>query len=102
MELEGFEDLIADAKDGVECGGGFLEDVADDGSPEAAEFAGDELEDIGSGNPDGAAGVSPLVGREQAGDALGGQGFAAPAFTDESEDFAGVQRKVHAVEHPDG
>ena len=98
MQGEGFGELGADGEDGVEGGGGFLEDVGDVASAHAAELAFVEFEDVMAGDGHLVGGDEGGGFREEAGEGEGGGAFAAAAFTDDGDGFSGHHGEVDAFD----
>jgi hypothetical protein len=88
MEAEGFGDLEANGEDGVERGGGFLEDVGEFSSSGLAEGGVGAGEEIGAILPeDLTAEVAGGKGWGEAGECEGGGGFARTTFSDDGDSF---------------
>ena len=98
MQGEGFGELGADGEDGVEGGGGFLEDVGDVASAHAAELAFVEVEDVVADDGHLVGGDEGGGFREKAGEGEGGGAFAAAAFTDDGDGFSGHHGEVDAFD----
>jgi hypothetical protein len=89
MEAEGFGDLEADGKDGVEGGGGFLKDVGEFSSSSLAEGGVGAGEQIGAILPeDLTAEVAGGGGWSKSGECEGGGGFAGTTFSDDGDGFS--------------
>ena len=86
---QAFADLVAGAHDGVEAGGGVLEDVCQPAAAVAAQFFFGEGQQVGAVEED-AAGDFGGAGGGQAGEGERGEAFAAAAFADECDAFAGA------------
>lgn len=98
MKGEGFGELGADGEDGVEGGGGFLENIGDVTSAHAAELAFVELEDV-------VAGYSHLASRnerrgfgQETCEGQCGGALAATTFADDGDGLTGHHGKVDALD----
>ncbi len=88
----------ADGEDGVEGGGGFLEDVGDVASAHAAELAFVEFEDVVADDGHLVGGDEGWGFGEEAGKGEGGGAFAAAAFADDGDGFSGHHGEVDAFD----
>ncbi len=96
VEADALGDLAADGKDGVERGGGLLENIRDPAATHGTEFGRRHREDVATLEVDRATGK--LGGRrgKQAGEREGGDAFAAAALADDGERAAVLEREGDA------
>lgn len=98
MQGEGFANLGADGEDGIEGGGGLLEDVGDFFAADGAQLALVHLEDFVAIERHLACGDAGGRLWEEAGEGEGGGAFAAAAFTDEGDGFAALELEADAFD----
>ena len=85
VEADALSDLAADGKDGVERGGGLLENIRDPAATHGTEFGRGHRENVASLEADRAAGELRGRRRKQAGERKGGDAFAAAALANDGE-----------------
>lgn len=87
MQAESFQDLGANAKNGVQGSGWFLEDIVHDFSADLAKPVFGKLQNGLSPQKDLAPTINGGRRRNESSDGEGGETFAAATFADEAESF---------------
>ena len=97
VQSDRFADLPADGINRIERRGGFLKNISDACAAKFPELGTFQLKNIQRLKLHRAAGDPPGGFRNQPGQRKRADTFAATAFADQGDDFAGKNLKVHAI-----
>src|SRR5579872_181842 len=100
MQAQGFLDLIADSENRIKGCAGLLKNITYHAAANGLQLRRLHFQDVAALEEDFAAGIKGGRARQQPRDGKCGDAFARSTFANETERFAGVQRKGKAVHRP--